>query len=322
MRPESLSQPEPQPQTRSELQTWIRDRLNLPAPVENALISAIDVVFSRHERLWQESKHEAIQALSSGFADKMARVKNELSAKDATVSSISRYFEQLVADLTDKSHRDPKTKLMNFGRFTDQLESFLALEQRGRWCAVGLVDITGFKWYNDALGHTVGDQIIERVAHLLREQVRSDDLIAQERPGKRSQDLHARFGGDEFCFMIPDLDEYSQAYAVAERFREAVERHDWTLEDHRLAVQPVRVDVGVVCLWLGRVAERRFIARRLAAALIQRADRLMYEAKGERASHIYLVRLKVVNGELVEVTDADQTTDLSDEPHLTADAIE
>ena len=97
--------------------------------------------------------------------------------------------------------------------------------------------------------------------------------------------------------MIPDLDEYSQAYAVAERFREAVERHDWTLEDHRLAVQPVRVDVGVVCLWLGRVAERRFIARRLAAALIQRADRLMYEAKGERASHIYLLRLKVVNGD-------------------------
>jgi GGDEF domain-containing protein len=319
MRPESLSPSEPQPQTRSELQTWIRERLNLPAAVESALISAIDVVFSRHERLWQESKHEAVQALSSGFADKMARVKNELSAKDATVSSISRYFEQLVADLTDKSHRDPKTKLMNFGRFTDQLESFLALEQRGRWCAVGLVDITGFKWYNDALGHTVGDQIIERVAHLLREQVRSDDLIAQERPGKRSQDLHARFGGDEFCFMIPDLDEYSQAYAIAERFREAVERHDWTLEDHRLAVQPVRVDVGVVCLWLGRVAERRFIARRLAAALIQRADRLMYEAKGERASHIYLVRLKVVNGELVEVTEADQT---ADEPHLTADAIE
>jgi GGDEF domain-containing protein len=318
MRPESVPPSEPQPQTRSELQTWIRDRLNLPAAVESALMSAIDVVFSRHERLWQESKHEAVQALSSGFADKMARVKDELSAKDATVSSISRYFEQLVADLTDKSHRDPKTKLMNFGRFTDQLESFLALEQRGRWCAVGLVDITGFKWYNDALGHTVGDQIIERVAHLLREQVRSDDLIAQERPGKRSQDLHARFGGDEFCFMIPDLDEYSQAYAIAERFREAVERHDWTLEDHRLAVQPVRVDVGVVCLWLGRVAERRFIARRLAAALIQRADRLMYEAKGERASHIYLVRLKVVNGELVEVTDADQTSDLADEPHLTA----
>jgi len=261
-------------------------------------------VFTRHERLWQESKQEAIQALSAGFADKMARVKHELSARDATVSSISRYFEQLVADLTDKTHRDPKTKLMNFGRFTEQLESFLALEQRGRWCAIGLVDIAGFKRYNDTLGHAVGDRIIERVAYLLREQVRSDDVIAQDRPGTQvSQDLHARFGGDEFCFMIPELAGYRLAYTVAERFREAVERYDWTTEDQRLAAQPVRVDVGVVCLLLGRVAERRFIARRLAAALINEADRLMYEAKGEHATHIYLVRLRLENGELALVTD-------------------
>jgi diguanylate cyclase (GGDEF)-like protein len=311
MRPDKLPISGPQPQTRTELQAWVRERLQLSPSVEQALLSAIDAVFTRHERLWQESKHEAIQALSAGFADKMARVKTELSARDATVSSISRYFEALVEDLTDKSHRDPKTKLMNFGRFTEQVESFLALEQRGRWCAVGLVDITGFKWYNDALGHAVGDQIIERVATLLREQARSDDLLAQERPGPRSQDLHARFGGDEFCFMIPDLAECSQAHAVGERFREAVERYDWTAEDRRLAAQPVRVDVGVVCLWLGRVADRRFIARRLAADLIQRADKLMYEAKGERASHIYLVKTRIVDGALVETTEdappADET---------------
>ncbi len=307
MRPE-ISSSGQQPQTRNELHVWVRDRLRLPASLESALLNAIDAVFTRHERLWQESKQEAIQALSAGFADKMTRVKTELSARDTTVSSISRYFEALVADLTDKSHRDPKTKLMNFARFTEQLESFLALEQRGRWCAVGLVDITGFKWYNDALGHAVGDRIIERVAALLREQVRSDDLLAQERPSTqpRSKDLHARFGGDEFCFLIPDLVEYTQAHAVGERFREAVERFDWTLEDGRLAAQPVRVDVGVVCLWLGRVADRRFISRRIAADLIQRADKLMYEAKSERASHIYLQRVQVVEGAIVDMHDAER----------------
>src|SRR5258707_11729963 len=302
-----------QPQTRNELQAWVHDHLKLATSVETSLLGAIDAVFTRHERLWKESKQEAIQALSAGFADKMSHVQTELSAKDATVSSISRYFEALVADLTDKSHRDPKTKLMNFGRFTEQLESFLALEQRGRWCAVGLVDITGFKWCNDALGHAIGDRIIERVAALLREQVRSDDLLAQERIGHtapdrigpRSQDLHARFGGDEFCFLIPDLAECHQAHAVGERFREAVERYDWTQEDQRLAAQPVRVDVGVVCLWLGRVADRRFIARRLAADLIQRADKLMYEAKGERASHIYLLRAEIQNGVIVDAMDGE-----------------
>jgi diguanylate cyclase (GGDEF)-like protein len=311
VRPEKLQDPISLPQTRSELQAWIQQHLRLAGPLESSLLAAIDAVFTRHERLWQESKQDAIQALSAGFAEKMARARRELSARDATVSSISRYFEQLVADLTDKSHRDPKTKLMNFGRFTEQLESFLALEQRGRWSAVGLVDITGFKWYNDALGHAVGDRIIERVAHLLREQVRSDDLIAQERGN--SPDLHARFGGDEFCFLIPDLAGYRQAYAVAERFREAVERYDWIEEDRRLAVQPVRVDVGVVCLWLGRVAERRFIARRLAADLISRADKLMYEAKGERASHIYLTRVRLEQGQIVEITDEDEAAGLPGE---------
>ena len=295
-----------EPQTRNELRTWVRDRLHLSTSHESALFTAIDAVFTRHERLWQESKDEAIRALSAGFAEKMARVKTELTAKDATVSSISRYFEALVADLTERSHRDPKTKLMNFGRFTEQLESFLALEQRGRWSAIGLVDITGFKWYNDALGHAIGDRIIERVAHLLREQVRSDDLIAQERLGAHSNELHARLGGDEFCFLIPDLAQYHKAYAIAERFREAVERYDWTIEDRRLEAQPVRVDVGVVGLWLGRVAERRFIARRLAADLIQRADKLMYEAKGERATHIYLQCVRIDNGALVEIPDGEQ----------------
>jgi hypothetical protein len=49
------------------------------------------------------------------------------------------------------------------------------------------------------------------------------------------------------------------------------------------------------------VADRRFIARRLSAGLIQRADKLMYEAKGERASHIYMVRVRVKDGDLVEI---------------------
>ncbi len=303
MRPEKLEDPKPLPQTRSELQAWIHDRLHLSPAHESELLTAIEGVFSRHERLWQESKQEAIQALSAGFADKMARVTHELSARDATVSSISRYFEQLVADLTDKSHRDPKTKLMNFGRFTEQLESFLALEQRGRWCAVGLVDITGFKWYNDALGHAVGDRIILRVAQILREQVRSDDLLAQERPPRPVNDLHARFGGDEFCFLIPELGDPQQAFAVGERFRSAVERYNWTTEDPRLSVRRVGVDVGVVCLRLGRVGERRLAARRIADALIQRADALMYEAKGQRDGHVHFVRVTLENGALVDLAE-------------------
>jgi GGDEF domain-containing protein len=296
---------ESMPESRSELHQWVRDRLRLPVHQEQSLLEAIDSVFLQHERLWQQSKHEAIQAVSAGFTERMNKMREELSARDATVSSIARYFEDLVADLTDRVHRDPKTKLMNFRRFVEQLEAFLALEQRGRWCAVGLVDITSFKWYNDTLGHALGDRIIDRVARLLREQVRSDDLIAQEThddPDARTgQELHARFGGDEFCFLIPDLDHFSDAWVIAERFREAVETFDWSTEDHRLSEKPPKVDVGVVCLLLGGVNERRHIARPLAHELLARADKLMYEAKGERATHVYPLLVRIEDDQLVEL---------------------
>ena len=197
MKSHRLGAPQPLPQTRNDLQLWVREHLELPSHLETALLEAVDSVFTRHERLWQESKQEAIQAVAAAFSEKMADKAHELNERDARVSSISTYFEQLVADLTDKSQRDPKTKLMNFASFTEQLESFLSFEQRGRWCAVGLVDINSFKWYNDALGHAIGDRIIVRVAQLLREQVRAQDVLVQERP-ERARELHARFGGDEF----------------------------------------------------------------------------------------------------------------------------
>ncbi len=290
------------PETRSDLHQWVRDRLHLHAPQEQALLEAIDSVFMQHERLWQQSKQEAIQAVSTGFTERLNRMRAELSARDATVSSIARYFEDLVADLTDRVHRDPKTRLMNFRRFVEQLEAFLALEQRGRWCAVGLVDINSFKSYNDTLGHALGDRIIDRVARLLREQVRSDDLIANETLSQSGgQELHARFGGDEFCFLIPDLDRAENAWVIAERFREAVERYDWAGEDERLAEKPVRVDVGMVCLQLGAVAGRRHIAGQLAKDLLAHADRLMYEAKGERANHVARLRARVENDTLIPI---------------------
>jgi diguanylate cyclase (GGDEF)-like protein len=289
------------PETRNELRAWIRSHALIPSEIRGVLLDAIDAVFDRHEHLWEESKREAVHALSVGFSDKIARVNAELAAKDATVSSISLYFERLVSDLTEQTHRDPKTQLMNFEHFIDRLRSFLSFEQRGRWCAVGLVDIRAFKQYNDMFGHALGDAIIERVARLLREQVRPDDMLAQDRTNAGAN-MHARFGGDEFCFVVTDLMSDEQAGTIAERFRSAVEQDDWADLDSRLAERPVCVDVGVACLLLGRVADRRFIARQLATKLLERADALMYVAKGQGASSINIARVQLVGGELVDMT--------------------
>ena len=91
---------------------------------------------------------------------------------------------------------------------------------------------------------------------------------------------------------------------IAERFKTSVEGHDWSQEDRRLATRPVRVDVGVVCLRLGPVAERRGVARKLAAELIQRADKLMYDAKGQQSGHVHTAAVHVSEGTLSDLTNS------------------
>jgi diguanylate cyclase (GGDEF)-like protein len=286
-----------------DLRGWLREHPGVPERLQEELIQAVEQVLARQRQLIEESKHEAIRALSEGFAAKMDRLQTQLTEKDVTVSNIARYFEEVVADLTERSHRDPKTKLLNFDWFMERLESFLAVEQRVRWCAVGVVDITSFKHYNDTLGHAAGDRIIERVARILADQIRSEDFLAVERAGQ-GRDLHARFGGDEFCFLIPDLPGCNEASDIAGRFKDAVGSYDWTREDQRLAAHPVMVDVGVVCLQLGAATERRGVARALAAELIHRADQLMYEAKSAKASTVYAAAVRIDQGELVDIPEA------------------
>jgi diguanylate cyclase (GGDEF)-like protein len=289
------------PRTLEDLRDWVRQRLDLDLQQELELFQAIEAVLVRQRQLVEESKRDAIQALTEGFAGKMERLQVQLTEKDVTVSNIARYFEEVVAELTEKSHRDPKTKLLNFNWFMERVESYLAVEQRVRWCGVGVVDITSFKRYNDTLGHAVGDRIIERVAHILADQIRSEDFLAVER-GSQPRDLHARFGGDEFCFLVPHLPGCVEATEIAERFKQAVERFDWSTEDERLADNPVQVDVGVVCLRLGPVTERRGVARQLAAELIKRADMLMYDAKSNHSDRVHAIAVAVEHGTLVEIS--------------------
>jgi diguanylate cyclase (GGDEF)-like protein len=285
------------PGTTATLRDWVQEQLDLAPNRAAELLAHVDEAMARQRRMVEESKQDAIRALSEGFAAKMERLQRQLTEKDVTVSNIARYFEDVVAELTDKSHRDPKTKLLNFDWFMQRVESYLAVEQRVRFCGVGVVDINSFKGYNDTLGHAVGDTIIEGVARILADQIRSEDFLAVERSGA-GRDLHARFGGDEYCFLIPDLPDCTQAVEIAGRFKNAVESHDWSIEDHRLADRPVKVDVGVVCLRLGPVSERRGVARMLAAELIQHADQLMYDAKGGKSAHVHTTTVHVVDGRL------------------------
>jgi len=300
MRMVQASKHDPEPSTTVDLRDWVQGQLDLDPKRASELLSRVDEVVQRQRQLVEASKQDAIRALSEAFAEKMDRLQRQLAEKDTTVSNIARYFEEVVADLSDKSHRDPKTKLLNFDWFMERVESYLAVEQRARWCGLGVVDINSFKWYNDTLGHAIGDKIIEGVARILADQIRSQDFLASDREIE-GRDLHARFGGDEFCFLTPDLPGAAQAVDVAARFKHAVESYDWSREDRRLASRPVRVDVGVVCLRLGPVNERRGVARKLAAELIQRADKLMYDAKGTKSVHVHTTSVRVLDSRVADI---------------------
>jgi diguanylate cyclase (GGDEF)-like protein/PAS domain S-box-containing protein len=88
----------------------------------------------------------------------------------------------------------------------------LAFEEarRGRSFALVMIDVDGFKAYNDSQGHPAGDALLVDVAKALSSAVRGQDLVA-------------RNGGDEFCAVLGGADERA-ALVVAERMRRAVEK--------------------------------------------------------------------------------------------------
>jgi GGDEF domain-containing protein len=285
------------------LRRWIHERLHLPPGDELALLGACKAVLAQPRQGAKALRRAAGRSLSKDFAEKIVSLRRELSSKDDVLLDITTYFDSVVADLTAQTQHDPKTKLLHFPWFKIELERLLAFEQRLRWCAVGLVDIANFKSYNDILGHAVGDRIIQRVAQILAEQVRSDDLLAtasQSAERRRDPDLHARFGGDEFAFLLPDVPSVPEACRIAQRFKTVVERHDWASVHPNLAERLVLVDVGMACLQLGPLAERQHNAGPLAAELIDQADQLMYSAKRARASTVRAIGLRLDDDRLIK----------------------
>src|SRR5262249_22919143 len=145
----------------------------------------VDRTLNHYERLWQESKEQAVQALAAGSAERIRRTREELALRDAEKHLALEYCERLVHYLTARIQHDAKTQLLTLEWFLERLEAYLVLGVCGRWCAIGMVDIASFKSLNDTFGHTTGDRILERVADLLRREVRECDLVVHKGPDTR-----------------------------------------------------------------------------------------------------------------------------------------
>jgi diguanylate cyclase (GGDEF)-like protein/PAS domain S-box-containing protein len=116
---------------------------------------------------------------------------------------------RLEEELTRQAFHDGLTGLANRALFRDRLDQALARSVRSQdVLSVLLVDLDGFKQVNDALGHDVGDQLLQGVARRFDEVVRPSDTLA-------------RLGGDEFALLLDAAGE-AQAEAVARRVIESV----------------------------------------------------------------------------------------------------
>ena len=160
----------------------------------------------------------------------------------------------LVDRLQHQAFHDPLTNLANRVLVRYRLEH--ALQQRALSndsVAVIFIDLDNFKYINDSLGHSAGDELLVALASRLRATTRAGDTPA-------------RFGGDEFVILLEDVDTPRYAISVAERVLDAM-REPFLIDGHEVFTTP---SIGIAFSGEGHTN---------ADELLRHADSAMYEAK-------------------------------------------
>jgi diguanylate cyclase (GGDEF)-like protein len=176
----------------------------------------------------------------------------------ALIRQINHMYWQLTAENRRLAHAalvDPLTGLANRRAFDVHLES---LEPNS---VLLVIDIDRFKAYNDLEGHGSGDDCIKRVGRTLAANV------------LRSEDLIARWGGDEFAVVLHNID-LDDAIHVAERIRRAVA--ELAVLTHGGVESALTVSIGVAA----------FLPGEATSELVRRADEALYRAKADGRNRV------------------------------------
>lgn len=137
-------------------------------------------------------------------------------------------LEQANIQLEALAITDGLTGLKNIRAFQDRLnDEFIRAKRYGEEFSIILLDVDGFKLYNDSFGHPAGDEVLKQVAQILQANARDTDYAA-------------RYGGEEFIMYLPHTTSHG-AIEVAERLRAQIEETEW-------AFRPITVSIGVAYL--------------------------------------------------------------------------
>ena len=189
-------------------------------------------------------------AIVVGFA-----VTAVMTATTALQRLLSRETHAHLREMEHRASHDELTGLMARDELRARLDVALRSGYRhDRVVGVLFLDLDGFKAINDSMGHEAGDELLKGFAERLRDSVRSEDLVA-------------RFGGDEFVVATIGLERESAVREVAENVRRAFERPVEIGDGSILMTPSIGIAVG------SRVNPSR------PDDLIANADQAMYRAK-------------------------------------------
>ncbi|MDO8885485.1 diguanylate cyclase [Candidatus Oleimmundimicrobium sp.] len=150
--------------------------------------------------------------------EKFNKEKMDLISTASMQIAVAIKNVQLYAAAETLALTDDLTGLHNYRSFQNKLLEEVERAKRGNCpLTMAIVDVDGFKIYNDNLGHMAGNKTLKKLAFLLENEVRVYDIVA-------------RYGGDEFCIIFPGTDK-EEALEIADRVRASVEKHKFSMED-------------------------------------------------------------------------------------------
>jgi diguanylate cyclase (GGDEF)-like protein/PAS domain S-box-containing protein len=172
----------------------------------------------------------------------------EVSVSRSLYSDQTPHFIMIARDVTESraaadqirrlAYYDQLTGLPNREQFRSRVAG--ALDHAGttkRQLALLCIDLDKFKRINDTLGHSVGDDLLRMTALRLREAVRRGDPVDRAIPGGTGDADLSRLGGDEFMYLMPDIESPDQAGVIATRILTAI-MQPILLARHEVMVTP------------------------------------------------------------------------------------